>query len=161
VPNDFGGTLAGLDALAKRVEEATRQIVADVAHILQAQSMKNAPVGVTGNSTNAPGDLARSIDVEGPFGGDGVYTARVGPTVTTAYPGPGGRVYNYGRQREFGGEIRPTTGGLLVFSKFGSVYRTPSVFQRGSFYLTRARAMAGADIDAVIAIRLSEAVTGV
>lgn len=97
------GTVAGLDAIVKRVQEATRQVTADAAHIIQAQSMQEAPVGVYGNSTNAPGDLRRSIDVQGPEGSGGRYMARVGPTVV------------YGRQRELGGDIYPKRGTYLAF----------------------------------------------
>ncbi len=157
---DVGGTLAGLDALGRRVDESVRQIVADAAHIFQAKAMQLAPVGVTGNSTNSPGDLKRSMDVEGPFGGDGTYVARMGPTVTTANPGRGGHVFNFGRQREFGGEIRPALSPYLVFTKFGTIYRRQSVYQEGSHYLGRARVEAEPDVMVMVDERLTIAVKG-
>ena len=85
--------------------------------------MEKAPVGVTGNSTNAPGDLRRSIVVEGPAGGDGIYSGKVGPTVI------------YGRQRELGGDIYPVHARALVFTKFGTVYTVQRVYQKPEPFL--------------------------
>ena len=156
---DVAGTIAGLDALDKRVQLATEAIVADVSHMFQAFSMRNAPIGVPGNSTNAPGDLARSIEVDGPHAmGAGVYSADVGPTVVTANPGPGGRVYNYGRQREFGGEITPKVRTYLVFKRFGTVYRRRSVYQAGAHYLGRARVDGAPFIETIVSDHLRVAV---
>lgn len=158
MPVDVAGAIAGLDALSARLDEATKDCVAAVAHLYQAKAMANAPVGRLGNSTNPSGDLRRSIHVEGPTGGDGTYAARVGPTVTTVRPGPGGSVLNYGRQREFGGVITPRVSPLLRFKIDGNWFSKASVSQHGSFYLTRARAEANPDsvIDAILA----EAVEG-
>lgn len=160
MPIDVAGTIAGLDALARRVDEATRRIVEKAAGLYQAQSMINAPTGEPGNSTNATGDLKRSIEVEGPTGGNGEYAARVGPTVTTANPGRGGEIFNYGRQREFGGEIFPRINHYLVFRKFGRWAQKESVFQDGSFYLTRARDEATPDVMAVRDAELAAAIEG-
>lgn len=157
---DVAGTLAGLDALVERVHDATRDIVSDVADLLQKRAIENAPVGVEGNTTNPPGDLKRSIEVDGPHGADGAYTAEVGPTVVTANPGRGGRIYNYGRQREFGGTIRPRISPRLVFTSFGVTFAVPSVTQEGSHYLLRARTEAQPAIEASIEDHLAIAVEG-
>lgn len=160
MPIDTAGTIAGLDALAHRVNSAVERIVSKGAHLFQAQAMINAPVGDPENSTNDPGDLQRSIDVEGPEGGGGAYVARVGPTVTTANPGRGGEIFNYGRQREFGGEIFPKVSTYLVFRSFGLWAKKTSVFQVGSFYLTRARDEAQPDVERVIEAELTVAIEG-
>jgi Bacteriophage HK97-gp10, putative tail-component len=160
MPIDVAATMAGLDALAHRVSHATERIVERSAHVFQALAMANAPVGDPENSTNAPGDLARSIQVDGPYGGGDSFVARVGPTVTTANPGPYGRIMNYGRQREFGGEITPNGPKMLVFEKFGSVYFASRVYQDGAFYLTRARVEGGPTVEVVIVEELTVAVEG-
>ncbi len=160
MPSDIAGTLAGLDALVERVHEATKAIVEGAAKVYQSKAMELAPVGEVGNSTNAPGDLKRSIQVDGPYGGDGVYTARVGPTVTTDYPGPGGTVMNYGRIREFGGTIVPKVSKLLVFTKFGTVYAKSVVTQIERPYLRPARATGTANVETLIVAHLTAAVEG-
>lgn len=157
---DVGATVAGLQALAIRVTNATEAIVGDVAHVFQAKAMELAPVGVPGNSTNAPGDLARSIEVEGPTGFGTTFVARVGPTVITMYPGPGGRVFNYGRQREFGGTLVPRVSATLAFSSFGQWFFPTSVHQEGAHYLLRARIAGIPAASAAIAARLTVAVEG-
>lgn len=141
-------TIAGLDALEQRVADATRQIVADAAHLIQADSMGFAPVGVVGNSTNMPGDLRRSIDVEGPVGGDAVWMARVGPTVV------------YGRQRELGGPIYPQRAKRLRFVKFGVVYYRHRVYQHPEPYMKPGRGAALPEIEAVASERIAIAVEG-
>ena len=145
---DVSGTIAGLDLLAKRVDQATRQIVADVAHLFQAAGIDEAPVGVSGNSTNAPGDLRRSIDVQGPTGRDGIYEALVGPTVV------------YGRQRELGGAIYPVTATFLRFEKFGVVYYRTRVFQEANPYMKRGYVQTLPSIEPVARERLRAAITG-
>lgn len=160
MPSDVSGTIAGLNALVLRVHEATRAIVTDAAHIYQAKAMAAAPVGETGNSTNAPGDLRRSIQVDGPYGTDGSYVARVGPTVMTANPGVGGRIFNYGRIREFGGGITPNVAPYLVFTKFGTVYKKVAVYSPERPYLRPARAEGTSSVEATIAVHLAAAVKG-
>lgn len=123
---DVVGTIAGLDAMAARIEAATDELVGNALHMFQAAAMAAAPVGDPDNSTNAPGDLRRSIDVEGPHGADGIYAGEVGPTVI------------YGRQRELGGDIYPVRAKALVFSRFGVTVFTRHVFQVGSHYMERA-----------------------
>jgi hypothetical protein len=120
------GTIAGLDVLAKRVDNATRQSVADVLERFQGAGRLLAPKGTIGNTTNAPGDLARSILVEGPFGADGAFEGQVGPTVI------------YGRQRELGGPIFVKRAKQLRFVKFGTVYYRHAVFQKPEPYLKSA-----------------------
>lgn len=154
------GTIAGLELLAKRVTDATEAIAADAAHVFQERAMEFAPVGMAGNSTNAAGDLARSIHVEGPYGSGGGYVARVGPTVTTANPGPGGVTYNYGRLREFGGTVVPHVSAALVFTKMGQTYTRASVTQVGSHYLLRARLEGMSAVEGRIQVRLTWAVGG-
>lgn len=144
---DVDATIAALDALMERVDDATGQIVADGLHLIQAASMGFAPVGVTGNSTNAPGDLRRSIIVEGPARvGDHQWTGRVGPTVI------------YGRQRELGGAIYPQTARSLVFTKFGTTYYRQRVYQHPQPYMKPGADAAIPNIAAVRDARLSEAI---
>lgn len=160
---DVDATIAGLEDLGRRVDEATQRIVTRSAHVFQALAMKNAPIGDPENSTNEPGDLSRSMDVQdgaGIGGGDGVYMARMGPTVTTANPGRGGEIFNYGRQREFGGEISPNISPNLVYTSFGEVYRRASVFQEGAHYLLKSRAEGGPEVEGVIYEELTVAVEG-
>lgn len=108
---DAAAAIAGLEALKARVSDATRQSAADALHMFQAAGMAHAPVGVSGNSTNAPGDLRRSIIVEGPHtSGPDVWSGQVGPTTV------------YGRQRELGGPIFPKNALALRFVKFGTTW---------------------------------------
>ena len=123
MPVDAGATIAGLEALRWRMDEAVRRSVAAAAHLIQGDAMRKAPVGTPGNSTNTPGDLGRSIDVQGPLGGDGRYEARVGPTVI------------YGRQRELGGDIYPVMASALRFRRFGEVVYRARVHQEPEPYL--------------------------
>lgn len=143
---DVAQTIAGIDALIAALDDATRQITADAAHIIQAKSMKEAPVGVAGNSTNMPGDLRRSIMVTGPHGGDGVYEALVGPTVV------------YGRQRELGGAIYPVVARFLRFTKFGHVYYRRRVYQEPNPYMLRGEMGSLAAIEAMARARVAEVV---
>jgi hypothetical protein len=167
VPIRVAGTIAGLDALSLRVDAATLQSTADALHLFQAAGMLRAPVGTPGNTTNAPGDLARSIDVEGPEGGEGVYEGRVGPTVI------------YGRQRELGGAIDKldgymkfsTTGAFLP--NFGQHYPeqrygggdfvfTHHVFQFGAHYMLQAQdeVLLSGSIEAVTEAHVDAAIAG-
>lgn len=155
---DVDATIAGLRALAHRVTDATERITGRAAHAYQAQAMINAPVGEPDNTTNPPGDLRRSIVVDGPHHvGDGAFFARVGPTVVTANPGPGGTVYNYGRQREFGGLLWAKASPFLAFRTHGVFVQKLFVYQFGSHYLGRAR---GTDIDGIITEELTVAIEG-
>jgi hypothetical protein len=144
VPIRVAGTIAGLDALSLRVDAATLQSTADALHLFQAAGMLRAPVGTPGNTTNAPGDLARSIDVEGPEGGEGVYEGRVGPTVI------------YGRQREFGQHYPEQRygGGDFVF--------THHVFQFGAHYMLQAQdeVLLSGSIEAVTEAHVDAAIAG-
>lgn len=141
-----GATVAGIDALIKRVHEATKHIVGDAAHVIQAAGMVEAPKGVSGNSTNASGDLARSIDVQGPNGAAGTYVANVGPTVI------------YGRQRELGGDIYPKNVAALKFTKFGVVYYRTHVYQKANPYMLRAEMTSLAVIETLAIDRIAKAV---
>lgn len=153
-------TIAGLDALAARIEEAAREVCARAAHIFQAEAMQTAPRGIGGNSTNATGDLARSMEVDGPSGAEGVYAARMGPTVVTRNAGPGGTVLNYGRIREFGGVITPKVSKALAFDRFGEHVVTSRVEQQGKHYLLRAREEAAPAVDAMVIETVAAAVEG-
>jgi len=123
---EVSATIAGLEVLGQRVDEAVRQSVEDALHLFQAAGAREAPIGVEGNSTNAPGDLARSFDVEGPYGGDGIWSGRVGPTMI------------YSRQRELGGPIVPVRARVLHFTVFGDEVFTPRVYQFPNPYTKRA-----------------------
>jgi hypothetical protein len=133
------GTLAALDKIAWAIDRACLRIARDGAHIVQGLAMAKAPVGVAGNTTNPPGDLRRSIRATGPAVSPGAYTYRVAPWV------------DYGRQRELGGDLTPTTHEFMAFlwgkePPDSGLPHLPDgrvlvshVFQEGSFYLTRAR----------------------
>jgi hypothetical protein len=134
---EVSATIAGLEVLGQRVDEAVRQSVEDALHLFQAAGGREAPIGVEGNSTNDPGDLARSFDIEGPYGGDGTWAGRVGPTMI------------YARQRELGGPIVPEEDNstndpgdlrapLLHFTVFGDEVFTPRVYQFPNPYTKRA-----------------------
>ena len=125
---DVADTIAGFEMLIDRVNAATEGIVGDALHLIQLAAMRNAPIGTPGNSTNPPGDLARSIDVDGPYGGDGLWAGEVGPTVI------------YGRQRELGGDIYPRTAKALHFWRFGEEVYTRHVYQAPEPYLAPAEA---------------------
>jgi hypothetical protein len=148
VPITVTGTLAGLQALRVRVDDATQQVTADAAHIVQTELMKSAPVGTPGNSTNAPGDLKRSMDVQGPFGFNGRYLATVGPTVI------------YGRQRALGGDIYPKMARSLVFTKFGTTIYTMHVAQGPNLYMEEGEAASLPLIPPVVEARMTAAILG-
>ena len=141
---DVARTLAGLDALLARMDLGVKQSIADAAHLIQAAAMEKAPVGTPGNSTNAPGDLARSIEVEGPTGGDGIYAAELGPTVI------------YGRQRELGGEIYPQIASALHFFRFGEEIYTRHVHQEPEPYMLPALEENWVDIIPLVNARIAE-----
>lgn len=146
---DVDATIAGLDALASRLRDTTRQVTADAAHLIQAQSMGFAPVGVAGNSTNTPGDLRRSILVDGPHQvSDDSWLAHVGPTTV------------YGRQRELGGDIYPQRARVLRFEKFGETVFASHVYQKPEPYMKPGLAAARPEITAVVADRYTAAITG-
>ena len=146
---DVTATLAGLDRLSGRVDDATRQATADAAHLFQASAMIHAPVGVTGNSTNTPGDLRRSITVDGPYQSGGhTWTAETGPTTI------------YGRQRELGGDIYPRAGGLLRFQKFGDVIHASHVYQRPEPYMKPAYEDQRLNVAAATEARITAAIRG-
>jgi len=140
---DVARTLAGLDALLARMDLGVKQSIADAAHLIQAAAMEKAPVGTPGNSTNAPGDLARSIEVEGPTGGDGIYAAELGPTVI------------HGRQRELGGEIYGFEP-LLHFFRFGQEIYTSRVYQKPEPYMLPALEENWVDIIPLVNARIAE-----
>lgn len=164
--NDVSATIAGLERLKERVNEATRQSVADVLHLFQAAGMGHAPVGVTGNSTNMPGDLRRSILVDGPHAmGDDTWEGKVGPTVV------------YGRQRELGGPIEPKVAKALAFTKFGTrfvigpgvyphvgantVYlRRSGVYQHGAHYMLKGYEEVLPSVEDVVDAQIAEAIRG-
>lgn len=161
MPIDVSRTLAGLDALTLRINDATLQSVADSLHLFQASGMLHAPIGRPGNSTNAPGDLARSIDVEGPVGGDGVYAGQVGPTVI------------YGRLRELGGDIYKDDGYMHFFTDGGGHYAegvfgggpevyTHHVHQFGAHYMLQAwdEVILSGSVEAVAEGRIAAALLG-
>lgn len=81
---------AALDDLIDRVTRATSAAVVEGAALIEREAKGNAPVDT--------GTLWRSIDIEGPRRtGVARYSADVGPTVV------------YGRIRELGGDIYPST----------------------------------------------------
>ena len=156
--SDFSATLAGLDALKHRIEDASLKITVGAAEIFRHQSAENAPVGEKDNSTNPSGDLRDSMIAEVPVGAGSTWASRVGPTVRTVHPGPGGRVFNYGRQREFGGLLWAKSAVYLAFKTHGVYVRKLFVYQHGAYYLTRAR---HEGVDAVVALMQKELTTAV
>lgn len=127
---DVKACIAGIDALSERMDHAMHDITTDALKEVRLWAAFYAPVGTPGNTTNPPGDLKRSFDIEAPVGGHGLYVGRVGPTTI------------YARQRELGGHIYPKRAKYLRFVKFGEVVYTRHVYQRGQFYTKRGRATA-------------------
>jgi hypothetical protein len=147
---DVAATIAGLGAVGNMINETTGKAVGDVAHLFEARISIEAPVGTPGNSTNAPGDLGRSVIVTGPIGGDGVYEADVGPTMI------------YSRQRELGGRIyAKNPSGLLTYVKFGHLYRKPSVYQVGQYYTKRAYDFSETAVETIVIEDFALALAGV
>jgi hypothetical protein len=157
MPVEVAGTIAGLRALAQRIDQATQAIAADAIHLYQLAGIANAPVGdYPDNSTNPPGDLARSIDVQGPRGAQGIYEAEVGPTII------------YGRQRELGGTIfgHPylaffsDTGHYMEHEYGSSEVIVHSVHQFGAHYMLRAWDQVTPSISPLAVERISAAIVG-
>lgn len=146
---DITATLAGLDDLEERLDDATRQATADAAHLFQASGMAHAPVGAFGNTTNMPGDLRRSIRVDGPHQvGEHTWEAEVGPTTV------------YGRQRELGGDIYPQTARMLRFERFGEVVFTRHVYQMPHPYMKPAYEDQRPNVEAVVLADIAAAIEG-
>ena len=139
-------TIRGLDILNLRIDAAVKQTVADVLHMFQAAGMEKAPVGTPGNTTNAPGDLSRSIEVTGPDGSDGSYSGLLGPTTV------------YGRQRELGGDIYPVHARRLRFEKFGEVIHTFHVYQHPEPYMLPAEEENIVNVYPIAESRIAEAI---
>lgn len=143
---DVSSAVAGLDAIAAAVTAATADITYDAAERFKLGEEWNIKPGTAGNTTNPPGDLARSIDIEGPVGGEGVYESRVGPTV----------VYSW--QREMGGPIDKLDGWMkFIWGERGLVY-AHHVFQEGTFYRERAYDEILPDIEPMAIERIAEAI---
>lgn len=124
MPVDVARCMAAMDALGKRVEVATYMIAENAAKIIQVDAAMRAPRGVSGNSTNASGDLAASIHIAGPTGGGGIYVSTVGPHMI------------YSAQREFGGTLNAhNPSGYMTFTKFGMVYQKATVWQHEEPYM--------------------------
>lgn len=146
---DVEATIAGLDALSARVDAATRQAAADVLHAFQAAVMVNAPVGKAGNSTNMPGDLRRSVMVDGPS-----------PISAHTWEGQVGPTMIYSRQRELGGAIFPKVASRLRFVKYGTVYYRMRVYQAADPYTKRGYEEVLPSVDAIVDARIAVAIGG-
>jgi hypothetical protein len=75
-PVDASGTLAGIAALRVRLNLAAEQIAGKGGLVVLATGQKLTHV--------VSGSLRRSWKMDGPVGGDGVYSARIGPTMIYA-----------------------------------------------------------------------------
>ena len=153
-------TVAALLALDGRIDEATKQIAGDAACVVRDMSALYARSGSPGNSTNPPGDLKRSIDVEGPVGGDGVYMARVGPTVESMNPGPGGSIRNYGRIQELGGVITPRVSQRLAFTIYGEFRTAMFVVRPPRPYMKPGREQSLPHIEELASSEIAKAIAG-
>lgn len=141
--------IAALDALVRRVDDAAREIAEAAAQQVQVLAQAKAPQGTAGNSTNAPGDLSRSILVDGPAPVTAhAWLAKVGPTTV------------YGRQRELGGDIYPKVARALRFVKFGETVVSAHVYQHPEPYLKPAWREAEPGIVTMAAERVARAVAG-
>jgi len=164
-----GKTIAGLVELEKILKRANRDFTRGSLDILTKAGARYAPVGVEGNSTNPPGDLANSI-VATPttdlFGG-AIAGGLTGPTKV------------YGRQRELGGHIyagqtarsvgsidhprgtgRQAGAKYLRFRIFGRKFTTLHVYQIPHPYMATAYMQSRDEIHRYAIERMSEAVTG-
>lgn len=119
MPVNVDATLQGIENLEKRVKVALYNFVEEAAKDVQQKAAAFSPEGTGGNSTNAPGDLARSIYITGPVNvnANGTeYYAEIGPTVI------------YGRLRELGGEINAVMAfhwGKFPYGRWGTIARLP------------------------------------
>ena len=145
---DVSSAVAGLDLIKDLVTAATADITHDAAERFKLAEDWNIKPGTPGNTTNAPGDLAASVMVEGPVGGDGVYESRVGPTL----------VYSW--QREAGGDIFPKRVAALHFFRFGEEIFTKHVWQEGSLYRERSYAEMLPSLEPMAVERIAEAIAG-
>lgn len=134
MPIIVGPTIMKMEFLETKMDIATERIVDEAAAIVERFGREFAPRGVPGNSTAPSGELGASFVTSGPSGGEGVWTALVGPTTV------------YARQRELGGPILPKVAAHLSFVIFGRRIYATRVFQVGSHYLQEAEDMSTPEI---------------
>lgn len=139
-------TIAALDRLKARIDDATRDAVDDVLHKFQDAIVTEAPVGVPPNSTNAPGDLGRSVRIDGPS-----------PVSAHSWEGMVGPTTIYARQRELGGWIYGNP--LLYFysTKQGHKIHKHEVYQVGQHYTLRAYEMVMPTVHDSVLVRIASA----
>ena len=104
---------AWFDGVITDMDSAMEKFVA--AALAKFQDAIQDPVtgikpGTPGNTTNAPGDLAASVIVDGPIGGNGYYWGATGPTLI------------YAKQRNFGGYIFARNVTFMRFTIFDRVF---------------------------------------
>lgn len=168
MPVTVEGTLTGLDLLLGRIEVAMPDLVGAVAKTVEVLAAEKAPRGHAGNTTNPSGDMAMHMTHNTIRGGGDRFETTVGSDVQSIRPGRSA-VWNYSRQREFGGHLPQTlTGAILRFRWPRAV--TPqnptgwtfarSVNQVGSHFLLRTREEAGPFIEAVVTEELTKVMEG-
>jgi len=149
------GFAAAFEEAVLRIELAFAEAVEEVLESAKTHLEEFAPVGREGNSTNPPGDLKDSMVIEGPVGGDGVFTGSVGPTAVSAWDG----VTEYGHFRDVGGTlIAHNDSGLMTFTIDGNIYRKSIVVQEGAHYVAAAYEATEPEVDDIVARYLAEAI---
>ena len=136
--------IAEIDKLIARLDAATAKGVMTGILDVEAKAKALAPIGPS-HGGDAPGDLRRSIQSQGPARlGQGRYAARTGPTT------------RYGRIRELGGHIYPVRAKALRWQDgtgwhtAGHVYQKPHPYLKPAVSATRFRKiMARAWTDAI------------
>ncbi|MDE2096454.1 MAG: hypothetical protein KGL39_04350 [Patescibacteria group bacterium] len=162
---DVAEAIAALRGLIPAMHHAVYEGVDDSLKILKRVASATAPKGIPGNSTNPPGDLGRSMRISGPFGASGTTRGKMGPTKV------------YSRQRELGGHIyagriarsvgSKNIGGrrvgkpLLVFTKYGTTYYTPHVYQGPNPYMKRSVYASLRPIQRAMRSRVADAIRSV
>jgi hypothetical protein len=112
------------------LEEAVREVL-DVA---KEHIQEFAPVGTPGNTTNPPGDLKDSVEIEGPVTNGEIWEGSVGPTAVSMYD----EVTEYGHFRDVGGDLFAHGAEPMKFVIDGNWFSRYTVHQEGAHYMEEA-----------------------
>ncbi len=144
--------IANVDATAKGIDQAIASLpdlAGQIGRLITRnyiqQARKLAPIGEEGNSTDPPGEMAKSIR--------GIHVSSASPT---RYSMRVGVYVNFARQRSLGGHIVPKKALYdLKFVKFGVIIKTQHVWQEPNPYLDEAKAITEAAAPAIASVPLA------